>query len=609
MASGIVSALRRDTQYLRLGARVAWRMRKVRPVGTWTAADMVEQWVARTPEAVAIRFEGKSLTYAELDAAANRYANWARFRGIGHGDVVALMMENRPDFIACWLGLAKLGAIGALINTHLTGSPLAHCLRISGARHLVLGDELRESWHGAKEQLAQHPTVWLQRGGGDAGAGNELEPGWQDLDAALAEAAPTAGRDLRSALTARDKLFYIYTSGTTGNPKAANISHYRFLYVSAAFSALAAASARDRMYIVLPLYHTAGGVCALGLTFAAGGTVVLRRRFSASHFWSECRSEKATMFQYIGELCRYLLNMPEATDERSHSLRLCLGNGLRPDIWESFQQRFAIPHIVEFYGATEGNVALINADGKVGAIGRVPPMLRRMMNLKLVRFDNEREEPVRGPDGFCIECAPGEAGEAIGLIPKDANAPVGQFEGYTDEAATAKKILRDAFEEGDRWFRTGDLMRCDAEGYYYFVDRIGDTFRWKGENVSTNEVAEVLGRQPGVREANVYGVSVPGADGRAGMAALVVDSSFDLRALSAALEAELPAYARPLFVRLQREMQITGTFKHRKVDLVADGFDPARIKDLLYFADPEQKVYMTLDRPLYERIVQGGIRI
>ncbi len=607
---GFLTTLRRDTNYLGMGARIAWRMRRLRPDGTFTAADLVEQWAQRTPGAVAVRFEGRDLSYAELDAAANRYAGWAHAAGISRGDAVALLMENRPEFLACWLGLAKIGAVGALINTNLTGASLAHCLRVSGARHLVLGAELCDAWTSARDQLESPPRVWLTREGASATSeARTPEPGWQDLDAHLAEASPQGDRSLRAGLTARDKLFYIYTSGTTGNPKAANISHFRFLYVASAFSGICAARPEDRMYVVLPLYHTAGGVVAVGLTFVAGGTVVLRRRFSASQFWTDCRREQVTLFQYIGELCRYLVNSPEGPDERSHHLRLCLGNGLRPDIWETFQQRFAIPQIIEFYGATEGNVALFNPDGKVGAIGRVPPLLKNVMKMKLVRFDDEREEPTRGPDGFCIESAPGEPGEAIGLIPRNPHTPLGQFEGYTDERATEKKILHDVFEKGDAWFRTGDLMRCDEEGYYYFVDRIGDTFRWKGENVSTSEVAAALGRVPGVREANVYGVTVPGADGRAGMASLVVDGDFDLHSLHAGVRRELAVYARPLFIRLQSEMQVTGTFKHRKVDLVAEGFDPARISDRLYFDDPEKDAFVPLDGSVYERITAGQVRL
>lgn len=608
MTTHLAQSIRRDLQYLGTGARILWQLRKL-VSNDFTAADLIEQWAERTPDAEAIRFEDHSWSYADLDAAGNRFANWTRGIGLQRGDVVAVLVENRPEYIACWLGLAKAGITGALLNTNLTGSALAHCLRVSGARHVVLGGELRDAFLGARDELEDPPEVWLLRDEYAPGDAKPLEPGWQDLDAALEKCSSKAGRELRQGLTPRDKLFYIYTSGTTGNPKAANISHFRFLYISAAFAGLARASSRDRMYVVLPLYHSAGGMCAVGLSFTAGATVVLRRRFSASRFWEDCRREEVTLFQYIGELCRYLLNVPPTLGENEHRLRLCIGNGLRPDIWEEFQDRFAIPQIIEFYGATEGNVALFNADGRVGAIGRLSPLMKRVMKVRLVRFDHEREEPVRGADGFCIECRPGEVGEAIGFIPKDSSSPLGQFEGYTDEKATAKKVLHDVFEKGDSWFRTGDLLRCDEEGYFYFVDRIGDTFRWKGENVSTSEVAEMLGRRPGVREANVYGVSVPGAEGRAGMAALVVDPDFDLEELRTAIHRDLPSYARPLFVRLQQEMQITGTFKHRKVDLVEQGFDPDRISDQLYFDDPEAGAFVPLDRALHERIASGTVRI
>ncbi len=410
----IVESFRRESRFLAIGADIAWRTRKLKPGGSFTAADLVEQWAARTPEAEAICFEGRTVSYAEYDAWGNRYANWAHRQGIQRGDVVALLMENRPEHLFCWLGLAKLGATGALINSNLSGSSLAHCLRVSKARHLILGAELQAAWLGARELLDEKPQVWLCADGEqtvDEEPG--LASGFGGLDRAVANESSEAVRDLRDGLMSRDKLFYIYTSGTTGDPKAANISHHRFLEIAHAFAAMSRATAQDRMYIVLPLYHSAGGLCAVGICLAVGATIVLRRRFSASHFFSDCREQRVTLFQYIGELCRYLLNSPPHPDERKHQIRLCLGNGLRPDIWEAFQERFGIPDIVEFYGATEGNVALFNADGKVGAIGRIPPLLARLSNVRLVRFDVDNETASRGPDGFCIECRHQEVGEAI----------------------------------------------------------------------------------------------------------------------------------------------------------------------------------------------------
>ena len=311
------------------------------------------------------------------------------------------------------------------------------------------------------------------------------------------------------------------------------------------------------------------------------------------------------MFVYIGELCRYLVNQPVRPNERAHHLRLAFGNGLRPDVWQTMLDRFHIPQVLEFYGATEGNVSMFNYDGKVGSIGRVPKWLKKRFNFVLVKFDVEAEAPVRGPDGCCIPCPVGEAGECLGAIGEDVRS---SYSGYADKAASEKKILRDVFEKGDAWFRTGDLMREDEEGYFYFVDRIGDTFRWKGENVSTNEVAEHLSGFEGVKEAIVYGVRVGDLDGRAGMASIVAGPEFDISRLAAFVDCALPAYSRPLFVRLRPEVETTGTFKYRKLDLVEDGFDPGKVREPLYFKDPEAG-YVPVTRELYERILAGGFRL
>jgi fatty-acyl-CoA synthase len=362
----------------------------------------------------------------------------------------------------------------------------------------------------------------------------------------------------------------------------------------------------DRIYNVLPLYHSAGGICAVGVAFTAGGSIVIRRKFSAHEFWDDCFRYRATFFQYIGELCRYLLNAPPSAHERDHSIRAITGNGLRPEIWPVFQKRFAIPRIIEFYGATEGNVSMLNYDGRIGAVGRVPHYMRKIMTTRIVRFDIEREIPVRGADGLCVECGPGEVGEAIGKI---TNEPGKTFDGYTKSTDTEKKILRDVFEKGDAWFRTGDLMRADEHGYFYFVDRIGDTFRWKGENVATSEVSEALGVVTGIKEANVYGVAVPGMDGRAGMAAIVAGPEFDPSTLAAKLANNLPTYARPVFLRLMPEIETTGTFKQRKVDLVQEGFDLTKIAEPVYWLDSSSSRYERLDSARYADIVSDRMKL
>jgi fatty-acyl-CoA synthase len=363
------------------------------------------------------------------------------------------------------------------------------------------------------------------------------------------------------------------------------------------------------MYCALPLYHTAGGCMAVGAALLSGGTLALRRRFSAREFWNDVRRYEATSFQYIGEFCRYLLNQPPDPRDSEHSLEFCIGNGLRPDIWESFRDRFRLPKIVEFYGATEGNFALLNLDNRVGSVGRIPTRL--LMDARLVRYDVESDEHVRDEQGHLIECGPDEVGELIGAMPRKANDTRGRFEGYTSKEATERKILRNAFEEGDSYFRTGDLLKRDAAGYFYFVDRIGDTFRWKGENVSTQEVAEALASFPGVNMVNVYGVEVPGADGRAGMAALILSGAeeFDPRAFYAHAVTALPAYATPVFLRLQREAEVTGTFKLRKVELQQEGYDPAKVTEPLFVRDDAARTYVPLDAETHRRLLAGEIRI
>jgi fatty-acyl-CoA synthase len=479
----------------------------------------------------------------------------------------------------------------ALINTNLTGAALSHSISISGARHAIVGAQLAENFHAAPFEAA--PALWIEGEGGN-------------LTAALAAAKDTSpGKAPRAGITLKDRAFLIYTSGTTGMPKAANFSHMRMLFMMSGFVGALQPRESDRIYNPLPLYHSTGGVCAVGMAFFSGGALILKRKFSMHEFWSDVHQYGATIFEYIGELCRYLLNAPSSPLEKGHKIRAITGNGLRPEIWRQFQERFAIPRIVEFYGATEGNVSMLNYDGRIGAVGRVPDYMEWLLPSRVVRFDVEKEMPVRGPDGLCIECAPDEVGEALGGISSRAGR---EFEGYTAKGDSEKKMLRNVFRPGDVWFRTGDLMRRDQHGYFYFVDRIGDTFRWKGENVSTGEVGEALLSVAGIREANVYGVTIEGVDGRAGMASLVVDGDFDLDGLPRHLSA-LPVYARPIFLRLAPRIEVTGTFKQRKVDLVREGFNPAAISDPIYVFDNDTGKYESLTLQRHNEILSGQMRL
>jgi fatty-acyl-CoA synthase len=594
---GLFDSLSRETIYIGSIARTLVAMRRIKPDSPITIVDIMEEHAKKRPDAAAILFGGEAVTYSDLNRRADAYAHWARSQAVRPGDVVALLMENRPDYIMAWLGLHKVGAVAALINANARGAPLVHSVSIAGARHLILGGELMDGYAEIRSELKSAPVAWLQGGAAS---------GFESLDSALESAAGApADPAWRAAITCKDKAFYVFTSGTTGLPKAANISHSRMLFMMYGFSEALGATSADRMYNVLPLYHSTGGIATLGPPFLKGGTLVLRRKFSVREFWDDCFKYRPTFFQYIGELCRYLLNAPPHEHERDHALRAITGNGLRPEIWPAFQKRFAIPRIVEFYGSTEGNVSMLSYDGKIGAVGRLPCYMRGIFKTRIVRFDIEREQPIRGSGGFCIECADNEVGEAIGKIVKE---PGRDFEGYTRAEDTQKKILRDVFAKGDAWFRTGDLMKRDRLGYFYFIDRIGDTFRWKGENVATSEVAEALGIVEGILEANVYGVAIPGQDGRAGMAALVVAPSFDPERLYDSLARNLAAYAIPVFLRLRSEMDITGTFKLKKVDLVNDGFDPAKIADPLFYLDAKSNRYRPLEAATYAAIVSGGLK-
>ncbi|HUO98957.1 MAG TPA: long-chain-acyl-CoA synthetase [Rhizomicrobium sp.] len=584
--------LTREYNYLSSVARTFWRLRRIKREGTRIFADIVEEWADKTPQAPAVFYRDREIGYRRFDEGANRFADWARQQGIERGDVVALFLENCPEYLMAWIGLNKLGAVAALINCNLKGAPLAHSIAIAHAKLAIVGANLCPALAEVARAIPAMPVVWSLGG---------AVPGAKNLDAALAAASPARpDKRVRKGLVAKDNALYIYTSGTTGMPKAANFSHFRMLFMMYGFAGALKTKASDRTYVALPLYHATGGICAVGMMLTAGGAVIIKKRFSVHEFWPDIRQYGATFFAYVGELCRYLLNQPADVRDGVHHLRGCTGNGLRPEIWRAFKTRFRIPRIVEFYGATEGNVSMLNYANVVGAVGRVPGYMRGLFPIRIVRFDVAGEAPVRDGRGFCIECAPGEVGEAVGGI---SERPGRSFEGYTAPGDTQKKILRDVFKKGDVWFRTGDLLKRDARGYFYFVDRIGDTFRWKGENVATSEVAEALSVVPGILEVNVYGVDVPGCDGRAGMAALVTEKGFDPAGLAAHLD--LPHYARPLFLRLRPELEITGTFKLKKADLVKQGFDPGVIGDPLYWFDSSGGSYRALTQQAYGDIVAG----
>jgi fatty-acyl-CoA synthase len=566
-----------------------------------TLPVVIEELAEKFGDAPALLSAGERFTYRALAARSTQYARWAIEQRLVRGDAVCLLMPNRPEYMAVWLGITRVGGVVALLNANLAGPSLAHAINTAGARHLIVAAELADRVAAVRADLAGAPKIWVH------GAGSYRHARIDD------EIRQYAGHTLAEAecstVTVDDRALYIYTSGTTGPPKAANVSHARVMQWSHWFAGLMDVRPTDRMYNCLPMYHSVGGVLATGAVLVGGGSVVIRDGFSARQFWSDVVDWDCTLFQYIGELCRYLVNTERHPAEICHRLRLCCGNGMRPDVWNAFNDRFRIPQILEFYAATEGNVSLVNVEGRPGAIGRVPRFLAHRFEATLVRYDADAGVPMRDARGFCVPCAPNEVGEAIGPVLKDRSNIGGRFEGYTDKDASERKILRDVFRPGDAWFRTGDLMRKDDAGYFYFVDRIGDTFRWKGENVATSEVSEAIGRFPGIRDASVYGVAIPGADGRAGMATIVADDGLDLAAFRSHLLERLPDYACPVFLRVRDQLDVTATFKHTKNALVRDGYDPAAVADAMYFHDRARQTFVRLDKPLYDLIQRGEVRV
>jgi fatty-acyl-CoA synthase len=563
-----------------------------------TLPIVIDRLAAQYGDAPALVSEHETLSFRGLAERARRYARWALAQRLTPGAVVCLMMPNCPEYLAIWLGITRVGGVVALINTNLTGDALCHAIGIVKPRHVIVDKISADAVAAVLPRLGHGVQAWAH--GGDA-------QGWPRVEH---ETAILAGASLDlPAPTIADRALYIYTSGTTGLPKAASVSHYRVMQWSYWFAGLLDTDPSDRMYNCLPMYHSVGGVVAIGAPLVNGGSVLIRERFSASRFWDDVGDGGCTLFQYIGELCRYLTGAPTHPREARHRLRLACGNGLRPDVWPEFQNRFKIPRILEFYSSTEGNFSLYNCEGKPGAIGRIPPFLAHRLPVTLVKFDIDATEPLRGPDGLCIRCAADEVGEAVGKIPNDEAGFAGRFEGYTDSGASERKILRDVFAPDDTWYRTGDLMRRDRAGYFHFVDRIGDTFRWKGENVSTTEVEETVAAVPGVVEAVVYGVAVPGTDGRAGMAAITAGSDFSVAGLAEHLAARLPDYARPVFLRLCSEIAATGTFKPQKQALVRAGYNPDATTDALYVFNRAEGAFVPLDAALYRRIERGELRL
>ncbi|MBH04269.1 MAG: long-chain-acyl-CoA synthetase [Xanthomonadales bacterium] len=563
-------------------------------------AALIEQHAANNGDHPALTFDDKTWSYSAFNGHANRYAHAFAAAGIERGDTVALLIDNRPETLILVAALAKLGAAAAMCNTKQRGDVLAHSVTTVEPKAIVVGDELAEAY----DEIADHDEIgrlahiWRM-----ANPHDDLDladTGRTDLIAAAKDQSDdnpeTTGR-----VESTDTCFYIFTSGTTGMPKASRMSHRRWLRGGAGLGLLGLRlGADDRFYCALPLYHNNALTVSWASVLCAGATFCLARKFSVSNFWDDIRAHDATVFSYIGELCRYLLSAEPGPGDRAHRVRAVIGNGLRPDIWDEFKARFQIGRICEFYGASEGNLIFVNGFNMERTAGFCP------LPFAVVAYDTDTEKPATDSQGKMQEVDKGEVGLLLNKVTDFA-----PFEGYTDEAAGEAKLYRGVFSKDDCYFDTGDLVRRQGMRHIAFADRLGDTFRWKGENVATTQVENAVNAFDGVEESVVYGVEVPGADGRAGMAAItpVADAEdFDWAGLAQHLKRELPAYAVPVFARLKPEQEMTGTMKYRKVDLKKDGYAPES-GDTVYLLAGNGQGYQPIDEPTRDRLEAGALSL
>ncbi|KAL4100912.1 hypothetical protein QTP88_020937 [Uroleucon formosanum] len=566
----------------------------------WTVADVFKHRVVKnTPHKVLFAFEDKEWTALQVEEYSNKVANVMLEKGFKKGDVVGLLMENRPEFVCIWLGMSKVGIVSALINYNQRMVSLLHSIKVANCTSLIYGAELSSDIDDIKSDLDN--DIKLFKFSSTPSPTND----GTYLNHFLDKASPSAPNPPEKP-GYNDKLLYIYTSGTTGYPKAAIITNVRYIFIAGAYAYQVGLKYSDRFYTPMPLYHTAAGIMCIGQSLLYGCTTVIRKKFSASGYFQDISKYNCTAGQYIGEMCRYILATPPKADDTNHKLRIIFGNGLKPQIWKEFVSRFNVPRVAEFYGSTEGNANIANTDNTFGAIGFVSRLIPSIYPISIIRVNPETCEPIRNADGLCTRCNPGEPGVIVGKI--ISTNPSRQFLGYVNNEESEKKIVRDVFDKGDAAFLSGDLLVADEWGYLYFKDRTGDTFRWKGENVSTAEVEGVVSNIAGYRDCVVYGVEVPNSEGRAGMAAIVdKNNTLDVSTLSDGLQKALPSYARPLFIRKLNEVEMTGTYKLKKIDLQRDGYDIERIKDQVYYSN--KGIYQELTIEAYTDIMSGKIRL
>lgn len=580
------------------GIRIANNKDKSKPVGL---ALCFEAAVRKNPHGPALIFEDRELSYTELNQWANRISHYLLSRGIRKGDSVAIFIENRPELIASVLACANIGAVCAMLNTAQKGKVLTHSIKICEPKMIIVGEECYDVYKDIRESSGIDGDGHLFFANADTLKQPTSAP--EDCLNLAFESANQSQENpaLNSPITSEDPCFYIYTSGTTGLPKAVIFNNGRFMKVFGSFGVGAVRLQKnDRMYVPLPFYHaTALGVCWSSV-LANGACLIMTRKFSASNFWPDIRKYGATSFGYVGELCRYLLDQPKSPEDQNNQIRIIVGNGLRASIWNEFKTRYGIKTVMEFYGSSEGNIGFTNIFNFNQTVGMSP------FPYAIVKYDRETEQPILDQKSRMIKVKKGQAGLLIGEI-----TPKSPFHGYTDKAKTNSVIFENVFSRGDRWFNTGDIMRDMGFRHAQFVDRSGDTFRWKGENVSTTEVEMLLEEIPQVEEAIVYGVEIPNTNGRAGMASLKLScevTDFNFKDMVAQLSENAPHYAIPVFLRIDQKVALTGTFKHQKAPLKEMAFDVEKNKCPVYVLLPKTDRYIKLSEAMQKDIEQGKYR-
>ena len=542
-----------------------------RPTDETSMIDFLERHAVERPDTIAIKFEDRQVSWHELNAKANQVANYFRSRGVSYGDKVALNLENRPELLFAVMGAQKLGAIAGMVNTSQTNEALAHSLKLIEAKLIVVGSECLNQMQSVNDIIEAHYSDKMLYVADTGHAGPPA--GYKDLMAEI-EGEDSGNITPDKVLTLGTPVYYIFTSGTTGLPKASITTHMKVFRSGTQFGVnVMQLGPKDTYYCALPLYHSNALLVGFGSCLCSGASIALRRKFSASQFWEDCIKFEATAAIYIGELLRYLLAQPERESDKAHNVTRVLGNGLRPDIWMEFKNRFGIARVHEFYGASEGNSGFVNIFNFDKTVGWSPGYGSAW---DVVAYNVDEDTPLQGDDGHLQKIQTGETGLLIMQITEQ-----NPFDGYTDAQASEKKILRDVFEKGDTWFNTGDLVVLQKHGHIQFGDRIGDTFRWQGENVATTEVESVIMKWPEIEDAVVYGVTVPGRDGRCGMLYLTQKEAgkLDLNGLATHMRENLPAYAVPRFIRIGQKVEVTGTFKFQKTKLKNASYKVGEVND------------------------------